>query len=109
MARLEGTPKTGGRKKGTKNKDTETVRSLIEEIGFNVPRRLIELLPSLEPSKQADVLLKLMSFLYPSLKAVEQTVVRERKGSSQYCGKWIEDMTDDELTAALNELKELKT
>jgi hypothetical protein len=64
-------PSASGRKKGTPNNRTKLLKSITEDLGIDVPRRLGELLPLLEPSKQADVLLDLMSYIYPKRKAVE--------------------------------------
>jgi hypothetical protein len=66
-----GQPKMGGRKKGTPNKQTALLKDALDELSVDVPKRLAELLPKLEPSKQADVLLDLMGYLYPKRKALE--------------------------------------
>lgn len=67
--------KTGGRKKGTPNKKTQLLAEILEVNDFSIPEKIIELLPSLAPKKQADVLLDLMSYMYPKRKAVEQTSI----------------------------------
>jgi hypothetical protein len=66
-------PKTGGRKTGTPNKRTVILREVLESLDFDLPKRLIELLPDLDKPKQADVLLELMSYVYPKRKAVEHS------------------------------------
>jgi hypothetical protein len=73
MARPSGLPKTGGRKTGTPNRKTAALKSIVDELGLDVPSRLRELLPNLSPEKQADVLLDLMSYLYPKRKAIEHS------------------------------------
>jgi hypothetical protein len=72
MAKTTGSIKTGGRKKGTPNKRTEALRDLFAKKDFCVPERIIELLPTLEPAKQIDVLVQLMGYLFPKRKAIEQ-------------------------------------
>ncbi len=74
MARPIGSPKTGGRQKGTPNKRTAEIADVFENIGFNVPEQLVSLMPDLSPEKKATVLLVLMNFLYPRRKAVEQKI-----------------------------------
>jgi hypothetical protein len=70
---LPGKPRLAksGRKKGTPNKKTVVLLEVLELVGLNVPQKLTELLPSLEPEKQADVLLELLSYLYPKRKALD--------------------------------------
>lgn len=69
----KGTPKpaTSGRKKGTPNKKTLILSESLENLKLDVPARLNELLPLLPYEKQADVLLELMSYLYPKRKPLE--------------------------------------
>lgn len=71
MGRLRGTSKSGGRKKGTPNKKTLLLSDIIEQGSQSLPERILELLPKLPVDKQANVLLKLMEFIYPKRKAVE--------------------------------------
>lgn len=73
MPRLAGTPKTGGRKRGTPNRRTLNLAHQFEEIGFDVPARLLELLPELPAKDQANILIDLMGYLYPKRKAIELT------------------------------------
>ncbi|OFZ15713.1 MAG: hypothetical protein A2Z20_08960 [Bdellovibrionales bacterium RBG_16_40_8] len=65
MARPRGISKTGGRKRGTPNARTVMLGEALAILECDVPKRLVELLPRLEPDKQADVLLELMKYLYP--------------------------------------------
>jgi hypothetical protein len=71
MARQKGCTKTGGRKKGSLNKKTQELQDILKKADINVPERIIELLPTVDPDKQIDTLLKLMSYLYPKRKPVE--------------------------------------
>jgi len=70
MANLTG-KKFGGRTKGTPNKSTAEFKELLLKHGIDPVKKLGHVFPHLEPEKQADVLLKLMEFLYPKRKAVE--------------------------------------
>ena len=66
-------PSRSGRKKGTPNKKSTDLSSILDASGEGVPQRIINLLPELTPEKRADVLLSLMNFLYPKKKAMEWT------------------------------------
>ena len=68
MARQKGSIKTGGRKKGSLNRKTADLLSLLEKSKLDVPQRIIELLPTVSAEVQLDILMKLMSFLYPKRK-----------------------------------------
>jgi len=71
MARPTGTLKTGGRQKGSLNKSTILLKESLDSLKLNVPEKLAELIPQLPIEKQADVLLKIMPYLYPQLKHSE--------------------------------------
>lgn len=64
-------PPNAGRKKGTPNKATLSLQQVLESHGVNPADKLLDLLPQLEPAKQADVHLRLMEFIYPKRKALE--------------------------------------
>lgn len=74
MAQFEpGSPKPAGsgRRKGTPNTRTLHLMEALESIDFNVPERLIRLLPELAADKQAEILVELMGYLFPKRKATE--------------------------------------
>lgn len=73
MPKPIGSTKSGGRIKGTLNKKTQHLAEVLEELNFGVLARLVELMPKLSIEKQADILLSLMSYLYPKRKAFELT------------------------------------
>lgn len=66
-----GHAKLGGRNKGTPNKRTLMLSTMLEELGLDVPQCIAMLLPQLSPDRQMDVLLELMQYLFPKRKAVE--------------------------------------
>ena len=74
MAKPFGSTKIGGRKKGTPNKSTQNLTEALDALSFDVPSQLIELMPRLTAEKQADVLMGLMKYIYPSRKAIEHAV-----------------------------------
>lgn len=64
-------PERSGRKAGTPNKKSQHLGVALDAVGLNIPEKLMELLPQLSAEKQADVLLNLMSYVYPKRKALE--------------------------------------
>ena len=44
---------------------------VLESLSVDLPTKILELLPTLVPEKQVDVLLHLMPYVYPKRKAVE--------------------------------------
>lgn len=74
--------KTGGRKKGTPNKNGMIVGESLVDADINLVEEVLRVLPELDPSKKVDVLLKLMEFVYPKRKSIDLAVdpiEKERK------------------------------
>jgi hypothetical protein len=63
--------KTGGRKKGSPNRDTTELKVFFDSVDFCIPEQIIELLPLLDDSKKVETLLRLLEFVYPKRKALE--------------------------------------
>lgn len=63
--------KTGGRMRGTPNKNGQDLLIVLNAANVNVAEKLMKLLPKLKAEKQADVLMKLMEYIYPKRKSVE--------------------------------------
>jgi hypothetical protein len=66
-------PQGSGRKSGSRNKRTQHLVDILESVNFSIPQKLIELLPKLSDEKQADVMLEMMSFVYPKRKSSDVT------------------------------------
>lgn len=64
-------PQGSGRKKGTPNRRTQALQEIFEAHDFVIPEKIIEILPRLSIEKQAEILMDLMSYLYPKRKATE--------------------------------------
>lgn len=75
--RQAGSVKTGGRKKGTPNKKTCFLSKELAKNNLNVIEQLSFLFPELSDDKKADVLLKLMEYLYPKRKPIDAIVGSE--------------------------------
>lgn len=86
MAKPKGSPKTGGRQKGTPNKRTQILQEILDELELDVPREIVRILNAadpgsddfhplngLSPKERSDILLNLMQYLYPKRKAVEHS------------------------------------
>lgn len=65
MPKPKGTPKTGGRKKGTPNKVTASLREWITELIDNERERMQSDLQKLEPKDRLMMLEKLMQYVLP--------------------------------------------
>lgn len=72
-----GKKKTGGRKAGTPNKPTAELREALTELGIDPTAQLAEVLSQLEPKDKANVLVRLMAFIFPQRKAIEAAVAVE--------------------------------
>jgi hypothetical protein len=73
--RQPGTKKTGGRKKGTPNKNTQLVRKRLEELGFDPIEGMIvihnEARQEGDLSTAGQMCKELAQYAYPKLKAIE--------------------------------------
>lgn len=69
--RSTGTPKTGGRQKGTPNKSTSAIRDSLQSIIENNITRLQSDLDSLKPAERVKALTEICKYVVPQLKAVE--------------------------------------
>lgn len=58
--RPKGLPKTGGRKKGTRNKATMAFKETLDSLGFNVAEEAVRLFSEIQ---QHDLKLKVLDFI----------------------------------------------
>ena len=65
MPRPKGTPKTGGRKKGTPNLKTLVLRESLNRVGFDIVKELSDVYPNLDASTKAKVLMSFLPYLFP--------------------------------------------
>lgn len=93
--RPKGTPKTGGRKKGTPNKATAAVRSWLVDLIHSNRQRIMQDLDELEPKDRLMILERFMQYVVPKQQAVKAE---------------ISNLSDDELsevaTRILNDIAE---
>jgi hypothetical protein len=79
--RKPGCEKTGGRKKGTPNKNSATLRNALDENGFNLIEEFVRNYDELKPTEKFAELKWLMSFMYPRLAEVEKIDEPGKAGS----------------------------
>ena len=66
--------KFGGRKKGTPNKLTKELRSLLKDVLYDEIDRLPERLEELETKDRLELLIKLVPFVFPKVQSVSQSL-----------------------------------
>lgn len=68
----DGLGRLGGREKGTPNKRSQTIESHINLDEINLPNEILKCCESLKPLEKAQIMLKLMEYIYPKRKAITQ-------------------------------------
>lgn len=86
-----------GRPTGSKNKTTNELRKMITDFVTDKWARVHDDFESLEPKERLQFFEKLMQYTLPKLQSVEYSEVLENQ---------IERLSDEDLTALLNELTE---
>ena len=66
--------KYGGRQKGTPNRITKELRSLLKEIIFEELSDIQEKLDLLEPKERLEILVKLIPFVLPKVNSISHTI-----------------------------------
>lgn len=67
MARPKGTPKTGGRQKGSLNKRTKEIHESLELVMAGLASTLIQDIQSVNPSRRLQLYTDLMNYIKPKL------------------------------------------
>jgi len=62
--------KTGGRKKGTPNRLTKELRTVLKDVLHNELENLVSNLDALEPKERLEVIVKLIPFVLPKIETV---------------------------------------
>ena len=65
--------KTGGRQKGTPNKLTKELRSLLKDILYDELVNIEDRLNDLETKERIELVIKLMPFVFPKVSMVSST------------------------------------
>lgn len=66
--------KFGGRQKGTPNKLTKELRSVLKDVLYEEIGRLPERLDELDTKDRLELLVKLMPFVFPKVQSVSQSL-----------------------------------
>ena len=66
--------KFGGRQKGTPNKLTKELRSVLKDVLYEEIDRLPERLDELDTKDRLELLIKLMPFAFPKVQSVSQSL-----------------------------------
>ena len=66
--------KFGGRQKGTPNKLTKELRSVLKDVLYEEIERLPERLDELDTKDRLELLVKLMPFVFPKVQSVSQSL-----------------------------------
>ncbi len=74
VGRPKGTKKTGGRKKGTPNKTTSTVRSWLNNLIDSNREQIEKDLKELEPKERLQMLEKFLQYTTPKMSNVQQNI-----------------------------------
>lgn len=105
MSRIKGSPKTGGRKKGTKNKVTTELKTWIEEIINDQRDKFIENLKSLSPNDHVAAIVKLLSFSVPKLQAV--SIKEQKEAEYNELRRLLEELPEKAINEITNKVLEL--
>lgn len=80
MARPKGTPKTGGRQKGSPNKITATIKTAMSEFMEANWHQMQQCFDELtDPKDKLTLLLKIAEFVIPKQRAVDNNIMLEQK------------------------------
>lgn len=91
MSRPKGTPKTGGRVKGTPNKVTYSLKEWITSLIDKQRTQIEQDLQELEPKERLQMIEKLMQYVIP-------------KQAAQQVKLDFDSLTDEQLQQIINEL-----
>ena len=84
MAKAKGSPKTGGRKKGSSNKITVAVKECISKMltDYTNSETFMEDFAQLEPKERLMIAEKLMNYVVPKMQSVAVEDVNKDKNST---------------------------
>jgi hypothetical protein len=65
--------KYGGRQKGTPNRLTKELRTILKDVLYNELEKIEELLESLEPKERLELIIKVLPFILPKVDKICHT------------------------------------
>lgn len=115
MPRTKGTPKTGGRQKGTQNKTTSAVKEYIAQVlsdymqpapkGSKQPTLSADLAAML-PEDRVRAMTQLAGYVIPKQQAL--SVAEQTQVEAEALTKWLETAPDDAINAIAAKVLELQ-
>jgi len=91
--KTKGSPKTGGRQKGTPNKITTDLRTWLNDLLNNNRQTFENDLHELEPHQRVAIFEKLLSYSLPKLQSVEAQIEQR-----------LDNLTDEQIDVIINQL-----
>ncbi len=73
MSRIKGSVKTGGRKAGTVNKITSSVRGVLSKIVEDELNHLPLMLAALTPAERVNAVAKMLPYVTPRMESIDAT------------------------------------
>ncbi len=106
MARRKGTPKTGGREKGTPNKTSAQVKELITDLLQDNAEQIRQDFAQLTPAERIKAVGQLAAYIVPKQTAVsiEQQAAIEKEGLLLF----LESAPDDAINAIAERVLEIQ-
>lgn len=101
MARKKGTPKTGGRSKGTPNKTTGELKQWVQELIDGNRSQLEKDMKTLDPHQRWKIIEKLMSYTIPKMQNVQANI-----DLAQLSDEQIDNIVNNLLKSIENENKD---
>ena len=86
--------KTGGRKKGTQNKVSGTIKEMISLSVRKELESLPTLLKQLEPKERIEIMIKLIAYLVPKANSENDDPIQSRQNKSNFFSNLLEQMRD---------------
>lgn len=110
MGRIKGTPKTGGRTKGTPNKVTASLKEFIKNLIDNNRNQIIADMKKLEPYQRLLFIERLMGYVLPKQAAVD--IKSQIDAEYKALERLIDDAPDefiDKITDKVLKLQEVRS
>lgn len=116
MGRMKGTPKTGGRQKGTPNKATAAVKSYITDVlqRYMRPAEAGSTAPTLEmdlqqmaPEDRVKAMTNLAAYILPKQQAL--TIDEQQQAEEAALTQWLQDAPDDAIDGIAARLLQIQS
>ena len=102
-------PPNAGRRAGVPNRLTRNLGEVFENRGVNPAERLLDLMPSLDPAKQADLWMRLLDFVWPRRKAIETTAPETAQADTKAFVEEIRKAINDPANQRTHEARPAET